>query len=51
MAIKAAKIFDDRKVLVALSIPPLFGSYIIENFEKNRDKAEEYYKFFMDAAS
>lgn len=50
MAIKARKNFPDKQILVALSVPPLFGSYRYDFFEENRDKADEYYKLFMESA-
>lgn len=50
MAIKARKQFPEKRVLVALSVPPLFGSYRYDLFAENKDKADEYYKLFMESA-
>ena len=51
MAIKAKTSFPEKKVLIGLSVPPLFGSYRADLFEKGRDQADEYYRFFLKAAS
>ena len=40
MAIKSKKSFPDKRVLIGLSVPPLFGSYRADLFEKGRDKAD-----------